>query len=67
MPWETATFKGIFDQAPQASNELPKILVPKITSAARPGDSQAPKAHGVKPPGREDIVAPIFDRVGCLM
>ena len=63
MPWETAAFKGIFDQAPQASNELPKIPVLKVTSAARPGDSQTPKAHGVKPPVREDIVAPIFDRV----
>ena len=63
MPWETAAFKGIFDQAPQASNELPKIPVVKVTSAARPGDSQTPKAHGVKPPVREDIVAPIFDRV----
>ena len=26
-------------------------------------ESKTPKAHGVKPPVREDIIAPIFDRV----
>ena len=59
VPSRTSCVSGVM----RTSNELSKIPVPKITSAARPGDSQTPKTHGVKPPTRGKYCCSNFDPV----